>query len=131
MEDLDHANFITSYIGNIKKITESNKSYRKVIATTPNSQLVVMSLKPKEDIDMEIHPYNTQIIRIEKGTGYAVIGDNEYILEEGSLVIVPLNTKHYIANTSNRQFLKLNTIYSPPNHPDNHEDILKPVNDRY
>lgn len=113
------------YHKNIEKITESNKYFRKVLSTTPNMQLVVMSLKPKEDIGMEIHPYITQFIRVESGTGVAVINGTKYKLSSGSAVVIPLNTEHNIINTSKTDPLKLYTIYSPPNHPSDRVDIKK------
>lgn len=126
---MQKANFDTPNTGifhkNIEKITESNKYFRKVLSTTPNMQLVVMSLKPKEDIGMEIHPYTTQFIRVESGTGVAIVDDKKYKLSNGSAIIIPLNSKHNIVNTSKTEPLKIYTIYSPPNHPSDRVDIKK------
>lgn len=124
----EYANFDTYYHGDIEYITEHNKLYRKVLATTPNMQLVVMALKAKEEIGFEVHPYITQFIRVESGEGVAIIGDTRYELYEGIAIIIPLNTQHNIINTS-RKPLKLYTIYSPPNHAYNRVDIVKPDDD--
>jgi mannose-6-phosphate isomerase-like protein (cupin superfamily) len=101
--------------GNIHDITVNNENYRKVIDTTCTQQLVVMSLKPKVEIGEEIHPYNTQYIKIEHGSCTAML-NNKYIkLKKDDYILIPPNTLHNIINTSN-DVLKLYTIYSPPHH---------------
>ena len=40
---------------NIEKDTIENNNYRKVLYTGQNLQLVLMSLKPNEEIGMEVH----------------------------------------------------------------------------
>jgi mannose-6-phosphate isomerase-like protein (cupin superfamily) len=77
----------------------------------------VMSIAPGEDIGMETHNNVDQFIRIEAGTGRAVLNGKEYNLEDGSAVVVPAGTEHNIINSSKSEPLKLYTIYSPPNHP--------------
>jgi mannose-6-phosphate isomerase-like protein (cupin superfamily) len=119
------AKFSPFYIDNIKEETENNVNYRKVLATTPNMQLVVMSLQPQEEIGEEIHPYTTQFIRIEKGHGLAVINNVNYELVDDVALVIPLNTKHNIINLSKKMPLKLYTIYSPPNHAWNRLDVDK------
>ena len=121
--------FDSFFHGNISTITEDNIYFRRVLATTPNMQLVIMSLKPGESIGSEVHPYITQFFRIEQGEGLAIIENNIIKLTDGSAIIVPLNTKHNIINTSKTTSLKLYTIYSPPNHPHNRIDIIKPLQD--
>jgi mannose-6-phosphate isomerase-like protein (cupin superfamily) len=116
------------FYGNISDITEQNTYFRQVIATTPNMQLVVMSLQPGEDIGLEVHQYITQFIRIERGRGVAIIDDNIYELHNGDVVIVPLGSRHNIVNTSFSEPLKLYTVYSPPNHPLDRIDLTKPTN---
>jgi mannose-6-phosphate isomerase-like protein (cupin superfamily) len=110
------AQFTDVFIDNIKEVTEDNNYYRRVLATTPNMQLVVMSLQPFQEIGMEVHPYNTQFIRVESGHGLAIIDDIEYVLYDDTAIVIPLNTKHNIINISSTQKLKLYTIYSPPHH---------------
>jgi mannose-6-phosphate isomerase-like protein (cupin superfamily) len=51
----------------IEKATVENKLFRKVLYTGKNTQLVLMSLKPKEEIGMETHPENDQFLRFEEG----------------------------------------------------------------
>ena len=77
-----------------------------------------MSLKPKEDIGMEVHPDNDQFFRFEHGQGKCIIDDNEYRIESGTALIIPAGAKHNIMNTSEAEELKMYTLYSPPHHKD-------------
>jgi mannose-6-phosphate isomerase-like protein (cupin superfamily) len=104
------------YFTNIEKDTLENKNFRKVVYTSKYSQLVLMSLKPKEEIGMEVHPENDQFFRVEKGKGKCVIDGNEYELEDGVAIVVPSGAEHNVINTSETEELKLYTIYSPPHH---------------
>ena len=103
---------------NIEKETLANDNFRKVLYTGKHSQLVLMSLKPKEEIGMEVHQDNDQFFRFEKGQGKCVIDGNEYELEDGVAVVVPAGAEHNIINTSESEDLKLYTIYSPAHHQD-------------
>ena len=103
---------------NIEKETIENTNFRKVLYTGKHSQLVLMSLKPNEEIGMEIHPDNDQFFRFEKGQGKCIIDGNAYELGDGSVIIVPSGAQHNIINTSNVEDLKLYTIYSPAHHKD-------------
>ena len=105
------------YIVNIEKITKENNNFRKVLYTAKNSQFVVMSINPKEDIGEETHDLD-QFIRIEEGRGKAVLNDVETDIEDNYAIVIPAGTKHNIINTSEEKSLKLYTIYSPPNHRD-------------
>ena len=98
---------------NIERLTLNNNNYRKVIYTTEQTQLVLMSLLPSEDIPLEIHKKTTQFIRVESGTGICYINNERYNLKDGDAIVIPQNTKHYIKATSE---LKLYTLYSPPEH---------------
>lgn len=110
------------FITNIEKDTINNNNYRNVIHTEYNIQLVLMSLKPNEEIGMEVHNNIDQFFRIESGIGIAEIKEDNnisnYSLSDGSILIVPKGTYHNIKNISPNQDLKLYTIYSPPNHKD-------------
>lgn len=105
------------YVANIEKASLENENFREVLYTAKNSQLVVMSLKPGEDIGEEIHQLD-QFIRCEVGAGKAILDGAEYNISDGFAVIVPAGTKHNIINTSPDKSLKLYTLYSPPNHRD-------------
>ncbi|MCR4334790.1 MAG: cupin domain-containing protein [Patescibacteria group bacterium] len=103
---------------NIEKETLANTDFRRVLYTSKHSQLVLMSLKPNEEIGEEIHTGNDQFFRIEKGEGKCIIDGNEYALADGSAIVVPTGAKHNVINTSATEDLKLYTIYSPAHHRD-------------
>ena len=105
------------FVENIEQLSLENENFRKVLYTAKNSQLVLMSLRPSEDIGEEVHELD-QFLRIESGVGKAVLDGVEHELTDGFAIVVPAGTKHNIINTSTDQFLKLYTIYSPPNHQD-------------
>lgn len=105
------------YISNIQEITLSNTDFRRVLFTGSKTQLVVMSLKPGEDIGQEIHNDVDQFFRIESGTAKVVIDGNETIVVDDYVIIIPAGTLHNIVNNGDTD-LKLYTLYSPPNHPD-------------
>jgi len=101
---------------NIEKATLENNNFRKVLYTGKHSQLVLMSLAPKEEIGSEVHEENDQFFRFEKGQGKCIIDGNEYELSDGVAVVVPAGAQHNIINTSDTEELKLYTIYSPAHH---------------
>ncbi|MFC1787085.1 cupin domain-containing protein [Halobacteriota archaeon] len=106
------------FTANIEKDTLKNENFRKVLYTSKHSQLVLMSLKPNEDIGMEVHSENDQFFRFEKGHGKCIIDGNEYEVGDDIAVVVPAGAKHNIINTSNTEELKIYTIYSPAHHKD-------------
>lgn len=103
---------------NIESLTLANNTFRQVLYTANNCQLVLMSLAPNEDISMEVHDGGDQFFRFEKGTGKVIIDGNEYQVSDGDVVIVPQGAKHNVINTSSDNDLKLYTLYSPPHHKD-------------
>ena len=108
------------FAGNIEKETLKNNYFRKVLFTGKHQQLVVMSLKPREEIGAEVHGHVDQFFRIEQGEAKFVIDNKEeHVLGDGGAFIVPAGTFHNIINNSKTKKLKLYTIYSPPNHPAN------------
>ena len=106
------------YKDNIEKLTLENDSFRKVLYTGHHSQLVLMALKPGEEIGMEVHTENDQFFRFEKGEGKVIIDGNEYTVADGDAVIVPTGAQHNVINTSSTDPLNLYTIYSPAHHQD-------------
>ncbi|MEK7495612.1 MAG: cupin domain-containing protein [Patescibacteria group bacterium] len=106
---------MTGYVVNIEEKSLQNSYFREVLFTTNKSQLVVMALKPGEDIGMEVHPEHDQFIRIESGTGKAIMNGEEYEIMDGSSVVIPAGAQHNIVNTS-EVVMKLYTIYTPPEH---------------
>ena len=109
---------MTGFVGDIEKLTLENEDFRQVIYTGQHSQLVLMSLKPKEDIGMEVHEIVDQFLRIEKGQGKAILNGEEHEIHDGSAIVVPAGTKHNIINTSQTKYMKLYTVYSPAHHKD-------------
>ncbi|MFH1392525.1 MAG: cupin domain-containing protein [bacterium] len=106
------------YITNIEKDTLENNNFRKVLYTAKHSQLVLMSLEPKEEIGAEIHNNLDQFIRVEAGAGLAILDGAEHQIADGSAIVIPAGTNHNIINSSGTEKLKLYTIYSPPEHLD-------------
>lgn len=109
---------MSGYSVDIEKATIENDLFRKVLYTGEKLQLVLMALKPGEDIGMETHPDTDQFIRVEAGEGRAMIDGEEFELHDGSVVVVPAGLEHNVTNTSRTEALKLYTIYAPPEHPD-------------
>ena len=107
---------MTGFIKNIEALSVANSNFRQVIYTAKNFQLVVMSLKPKEDIGMEVHKLD-QFFRVEEGSGEAILDGVHKPIGTGFAVIVPAGTKHNIVNTGSVP-MKLYTLYAPPNHRD-------------
>lgn len=107
-----------NYIGNIEYETLQNNKFRDVLFTGKNEQLVVMSLKPGENIGMEVHPDVDQFIRIEQGEGKAILDGEEHALEDDFAVVITAGTEHDIVNTSDTEDMKLYTVYAPPEHPE-------------
>ena len=102
---------------NIEKDTLNNSNFRKVSYTGEHMQLVLMTLKPLEEIGMETHSTIDQFFRFESGEGKCVINGNEYSVTDGDAIIIPAGSKHNIINSGSKP-LKMYTIYTPPNHKD-------------
>lgn len=103
--------------GNIEEQTEDNNNFRKVIYTSKHLQLVLMSLKPGEEIGLETHPDNDQFFRFESGTGKCTIDEHNYRVAEGDAIVIPAGAKHNVINTGEEP-LKMYTLYGPPHHKD-------------
>ncbi len=102
----------------MEKETLDNTNFRKVIYTSAHSQLVLMSLRPGEEIGAEIHEDNDQFFRFEGGMGKVMINEIEYSVVDGDAVVIPAGAKHNVVNTSDSEDLKMYTIYSPAHHKD-------------
>ena len=103
---------------NIERDALKNRNFREVLYTGKNSQLVLMSLEPKEEIGLETHPENDQFLRFEGGTGRVIVDESKYTVKDGDAVVIPAGAKHNVVNTSATEELKIYTIYSPPHHKD-------------
>jgi mannose-6-phosphate isomerase-like protein (cupin superfamily) len=104
------------YVADIESLARKNDDFRRVLYTAKNCQLVLMALKPQEEIGAEVHP-SDQFFRVEEGSGEAVIAGVRTPIRAGFAVIVPGGTEHNIINTGTVS-LKLYTLYAPPNHRD-------------
>jgi mannose-6-phosphate isomerase-like protein (cupin superfamily) len=109
---------MASYVVDIERRTSENTWFREVLFTGPHAQLVVMALRPGEEIGMETHDDVDQFIRVESGHGTAILDGQRHALQDGSAVVIPAGTSHNIVNVSPSETLKLYTLYSPPEHPD-------------
>ena len=109
---------MSGYSINIEEATLDNEYFRKVLFTGPKSQLVLMALRPGEDIGLETHPDIDQFIRVEAGEGLAVIDGQEFALEDGTAIVIPAGAEHNVTNVSDTELLQLYTVYTPPEHPD-------------
>jgi mannose-6-phosphate isomerase-like protein (cupin superfamily) len=109
---------MTGYVTNIERDTLENEDYRRVLFTGPNTQLVLMTLRPREEIGLEKHGGHDQFIRIQSGTGLLLLGEARHDLRDGSAVVIPAGAEHNVINTSSTEPLRLYTLYSPPEHPD-------------
>ncbi|MDB5238715.1 MAG: uncharacterized protein JWO00_50 [Candidatus Parcubacteria bacterium] len=102
------------YTANIEKLTLANTDFRHVLYTSAHMQIVLMSLKPGQDIGMEVHHVD-QFFRFESGKGKSIINGKEYPVSDGSVILVPTGSEHNVINTGDEP-LKLYTVYAPPNH---------------
>ena len=108
---------MAAYSTNIEKDTIENEDYRRVLYTG-KMQLVLMSLKPGEDIPSEVHPEIDQFFRIEQGEAYIKVNHEEFNLKEDDIIIIPAGSEHYVKNSSEDKVLKVYTIYTPAEHPE-------------
>lgn len=106
------------YHANIEELVAGNENFRQVVYTAKHSQLVLMALKPNEEIGMEVHDENDQFFRFESGVGKVFIDGNEYLVKDGDVIVIPSGAEHNVINTSGTESLKMYTIYSPAHHAD-------------
>ncbi len=104
------------FVENIEDLTVKNTDFRRVLYTAKHCQLVLMALRPGEEIGAEVHKLD-QFFRVEEGTGEAILDGVRSSLRAGFAIVVPAGAKHNILNTGTVP-LKLYTLYAPPNHRD-------------
>ena len=105
------------FVDDIEELTESNKDFRRVLYTGKHLQLVLMSLKPGEEIGEEVHDTHDQFFRIEKGKGEVWIDGVKTKVKADFAIIVPAGARHNVINTGDKA-LRLYTLYGPPEHRD-------------
>ncbi|MBC6608825.1 cupin domain-containing protein [Hymenobacter sp. BT188] len=101
---------------NIERATLANRSFRRVLYTGGHLQLVLMSLKPGEEIGSEVHKNHDQFFRVEGGSGQCVINGHSYEVTDGDVIIAPAGSTHNVINTNAAKPLQLYTLYAPPQH---------------
>ena len=111
-------NPVKGFQSNIEKDVMENVNFRQVLYTSAHIQVVLMTLKPGEEIGEEIHNANDQFFRFESGNGKCTINGNVYNVNNGDAIVVPAGAKHNVINTAEAGELKMYTIYGPPNHKD-------------
>jgi len=109
---------MSSFHTNIEEDTKRNSNFRKVLYTGKYMQLVVMSLKPGEEIGMEVHDNIDQFFRVEEGMAKFIVDGEEFEVGEENVVIVPAGSQHNVINALPDADLKLYTVYAPPEHAD-------------
>lgn len=108
---------MTGFIGNIEDQAEENRDFRRVLFTGPHMQLVLMTLRPGEDIGEEIHDDTDQFFRVEEGEGEVSINGQATHIDDDTAIVIPAGARHNITNTGHKP-LKMYTIYAPPHHAD-------------
>jgi mannose-6-phosphate isomerase-like protein (cupin superfamily) len=111
------ASDLKGFVTDIEKDTVANDNFRKVLYTGKNSQLVLMSLNPGEDIGEEVHKDTDQFFRVDAGSGQVIINGVKHEIKNGSAIVIPQGARHNVINNGKIP-LKIYTIYSPPHHQD-------------
>lgn len=119
-----------AYTEDVLRLARENENFRQVLFTTERSQLVLMSLKPGEEIGEEVHEGIDQVLAFAGGEGEAVIEGKSSPVRTGTVVVVPSGTRHNFVNNGNMP-LKLATVYTPPEHPDGTVHRTKEEADEY
>lgn len=112
------------FVDNIEHLSEENDDFRHVLYTGKHLQLVLMSLKPGEEIGDEVHKDRDQFFRVEKGRGQIVIDGTMHKIKSDDAIVVPAGARHNLINTGDKS-LKLYTLYGPPNHLDQLLQVTK------
>lgn len=105
------------FVEDIEELTEDNDRFRHVVYTGKYLQLVLMALKPGEEIGEEVHTGHDQFFRVEAGKGEVVIDGVRTKIKSDDAIIVPAGARHNVINTGGKP-LKLYTLYGPPEHRD-------------
>ena len=106
---------MNGFADDIEALTRNNKDFRHVLFTGKHLQLVVMSVRKKDEIGEEVHEGHDQFIRIERGKGVVMIDGEKHKLRKGDGIVIPAGARHNVINTGKKS-LKLYTLYSPPEH---------------
>jgi len=105
------------FTADIEALTTANDDFRRVLYTGAHLQLVLMRLKPGEEIGTEVHTDRDQFFRIEAGEAEIWIDGVMTRLSADDAAIVPAGARHNVVSTGSVD-LKLYTLYGPPEHRD-------------
>lgn len=105
------------FVDNIETLTRENTDFRRVLYTGKHLQLVLMALKPGEEIGEEVHDDHDQFFRVETGAGEIWIDGKRTAIKDDDAMIVPAGARHNVINTGDAP-LTLYTLYGPPEHKD-------------
>ncbi len=108
---------MNGFVKDIEELTEANTDFRRVVYTGKHLQLVLMALKPGEEIGEEVHADRDQFFRVEKGKGEVAIDGNRTLIKSDEAILVPAGARHNVINTGDKPLL-LYTLYGPPEHKD-------------
>ena len=106
---------MTAFNQPIRKLAKTNTDFRRVVATGPHAQVVLMCLQPGDDLGEEVHAGTDQLFQVVKGKGEAVLDGSAQALRKGALLLVPAGVRHNLRNNGDKR-LRLVTIYAPPQH---------------
>ena len=98
------------FVADIENLAIKNKSFRKVLYTANDTQLVLMMLNPLEEIGEEVHNLD-QFFRVEEGTGEVILDGKRTQIHPGFAILVPAGVTHNLINTGTHR-LKLYTPVS-------------------
>lgn len=110
------------YVVNIEEAASQNYNFRLALWTGNHLQLTLMSINPKDDIGLEMHPDVDQFINIVEGQGLVLMGDSndrlylQKLVYPGYAIFIPAGIWHNVLNIGCTP-LKLYSIYAPPEHP--------------
>ncbi len=112
------------FVDDIEGRTEENSDFRRVLYTGTQMQLVLMALRPGEEIGEEVHEDRDQFFRVEKGIGEVWIDGTRTPIKSNTAIVVPAGARHNVKNTGEKP-LKLYTLYAPPEHQDGIVHVTK------
>jgi mannose-6-phosphate isomerase-like protein (cupin superfamily) len=130
MSDSGQAGGRDVYAEDVVALARENEDFRRVLFTTDRSQLVLMSIRPGEEIGEETHEGIDQILMFVEGEGEAVLAGESRRVRGGSVVVVPAGTRHNFITRGDAP-LKLYTVYTPPEHADGTVHHTKAEADEY
>lgn len=105
------------HLKDLKQQAIDNTNFRKVLANSKHTQIVLMNINPGEDIGKEVHTDNDQVLYLVSGQGTVYLDGEEFEYNAGDCVLVPAGKEHNFTTTGEEP-MKIITTYSPPHHPE-------------